>query len=81
MAELIHKIERVMHDINPFGFVESRGGDYYFEAKNMITLLPGWQGSVQELCMDSFHIYDDRSPVWKKLAGAITELLEELKIN
>jgi hypothetical protein len=76
MAELINKIERVMHDVNPFGFVESTGGDYYFEAKNMVSLLPGYQGSIQELCMDAFHIYDEHSPVWKKLAAAITELLK-----
>jgi hypothetical protein len=76
MTELINKIERVMRDVNPFGFVESRGGDYFFEAKNMFKLLPDWEGSVQELCMESFHIYDDGSPVWKKLAAAVSELLK-----
>jgi hypothetical protein len=77
MAKLVDRIERVMRTVNPFGFTESGGGNYYYEANNMIRLLPTHKDSILELCMDSFQIYDNGSPIWKQLETAITNLFRE----
>ena len=77
MTELVDKIERVMRTVNPFGFTSLGGGDYYYEANNMVRLLPTYKGSILELCMDSFQIYDNGSPIWKQLETAITNLFRE----
>jgi hypothetical protein len=77
MAELVDEIERVMRTVNPFGFTESGGGDYYYEANNMVRLLPTHKGTILELCMDSFDIYYDHHPKWTELESAIAELFSK----
>jgi hypothetical protein len=77
MAKLVDKIERVMRIVNPFSFTESGGGDYYYEANNMVRLLPTYEGSILELCMDSFDIYYDHHPKWTELESAISELFSK----
>ena len=81
MTELVDKIERVMRTVNPFGFTESGGGDYYYEANNMVRLLPTYKDSILDLCMDSFNIYYDRHPKWTELETAITKLFLEANIK
>jgi hypothetical protein len=81
MTELVYKIERVMRTVNPFGFSESQGGDYYYEAKNMVRMLPTYKDSILDLCMDSFDIYYDHHPKWTELETAITNLLSEANIK
>ena len=77
MAELVDEIERVMRTVNPFGFTESGGGDYYYEANNMVGLLSTHKGTILELCMDSFDIYYDHHPKWTELESAIAELFSK----
>ena len=81
MTELVDKIENVMRTVNPFGFTSLGGGDYYYEANNMVRLLPIYKGSILELCMDSFDIYYDHHPIWIELETAITKLLSEANIK
>jgi hypothetical protein len=80
MTTLVDKIENVMRTVNPFGFTSLGGGDYYYEANNMIRLLPTYKGSILEMCMDSFDIYYDHHPKWTELETAITKLLREEKL-
>jgi len=80
MTILVDKIERVMRNVNPFGFIESQGGDYYYEANNMVRLLPTYKDSILDLCMDSFDIYYDHHPKWTELETAITKLFREEKL-
>jgi len=80
MTTLVDKIERVMRKVNPFGFIEAQGGDYYYEANNMVRLLPTYKDSILDLCMDSFDIYYDHHPKWTKLETAITKLFREEKL-
>jgi hypothetical protein len=77
MAELVDKIENVMRTVNPFGFTSLGGGDYYYEANNMVRLLPTHKGTILELCMDSFDIYYDHHPKWSELESAIAELFSK----
>jgi hypothetical protein len=77
MAELVDKIENVMRTVNPFGFTSLGGGDYYYEANNMVRLLPTYTGTILELCMDSFDIYYDHHPKWTELETAIAELFSK----
>jgi len=81
MTELVDKIENVMRTVNPFGFTSLGGGDYYYEANNMVSLLPTYRYSILELCMDSFDIYHDRHPIWTELEDAITKLFQEENIK
>jgi len=80
MTTLVDKIERVIRNVNPFGFIEAQGGDYYYEANNMVRLLPTFRGIILDLCMDSFDIYYDHHPKWTELETAITKLLREEKL-
>ena len=80
MTTLVDKIERVMRNVNPFGFIEAQGGDYYYEANNMVRLLPTYKDSILDLCMDSFDIYYDHHPKWTELETAITKLFREEKL-
>ena len=77
MAELVDKIENVMRTVNPFVFTSLGGGDYYYEANNMVRLLPTYTGTILELCMDSFDIYYDHHPKWTELETAISELFSK----
>ena len=81
MTELVDKIENVMRTVNPFRFTSLGGGDYYYEANNMVSLLPTYTDSIIELCMDSFNIYYDRHPKWTELETAITKLFLEANIK
>ena len=80
MTTLVDKIERVMRNVNPFGFIEAQGGDYYYEANNMVRLLPTYKDSILDLCMDSFDIYYDHNPKWTELETGITKLFREEKL-
>jgi hypothetical protein len=80
MTDLVDKIEHAMRTVNPFGFTTLGGGDYYYEANNMVRLLPTYRYSILELCMDSFDIYYDRHPIWTELENAITKLFQEENI-
>ena len=80
MTDIVDKIENVMRTVNPFGFTILGGGDYYYEANNMVRLLPTYRYSILELCMDSFDIYYDRHPKWTELEAAITKLFQEENI-
>lgn len=70
-----------MRNVNPFGFIEGQGGDYYYEANNMIKLIPTFRGDRIDLCMDAFQLYDNGSPIWKQLEVEISQLLDQLKSN
>ena len=80
MTTLVDKIERVMRNVNPFGFIEAQGGDYYYEANNMVRLLPTYKDSILDLCMDSFDIYYDHNSKWTELETGITKLFREEKL-
>jgi hypothetical protein len=81
MTELVDKIENVMRTVNPFGFTSLGGGDYYYEANNMVSMLPTYKDSILDLCMDSFNIYYDRHPIWTELETAIAKLFLEANIK
>jgi len=68
-----------MRKVNPFGFIEAQGGDYYYEANNMVRLLPTFRGTILDLCMDSFDIYYDHHPKWTELEIAIGQFLDQRK--
>lgn len=69
MTCLIHRIEKVMREANPF---KNANEDYYYEANNMMRLLPYFtigKDSVLDLCMDAFQIYNNGDPKWVEIAG------------
>jgi len=76
---LIDEIERVMRNVNPFGFSEPQYSDYYYEANNMINLLQTFRGDIIDLCMDAFQLYDNGQPIWKQLESEISQLLNKRK--
>lgn len=79
MMPLVDEIERVMRNVNPFGYTDPQYSDYYYEANNMIKLLPNFKGDKLDLCMDSFQLYYDGSPVWKQLEAEISQLFDQIK--
>lgn len=81
MARLVDRIEEVMYSVNPFGFHEGDGGNYYYEANNMIKLLAEFKlgQSILDLCMDAFQIYNDGNQKWVEIAEKITPLVVEYK--
>jgi hypothetical protein len=81
MMPLVDEIERVMRKVNPFGYIDPQYSDYYYEANNMIKLLPTFKGDRIDLCMDSFQMYDNGSPIWKKLEAEISQLFDQIKSN
>ena len=78
---LVDQIERVFHDVNPFGYTDK--DNYYFEANNLMKLLPymNKNDTVLDVCMDAFHIYYDGNPKWNTIANKIAQLLSAVKIQ
>jgi len=79
MPALIDEIESAMLKVNPFGFIDPQYSDYYYEANNMIQLLPTFRGDRLELCMESFQLYDNGQPIWKQLESEISQVLDKRK--
>jgi hypothetical protein len=77
MKQLVDKIERAMYSVNPFGYREY--GNYYYEANNLIKLLPYFKvgDSVLDLCMDSFQIYNDGSNTWVQIAEKLEHIVRQ----
>lgn len=77
MICLIHRIEKVMREINPY---KNPDEDYYYEANNMMRLLPYFtigKDNVLDLCMDAFQIYDNGDRKWVNIASKIHVVLHQ----
>ena len=79
MPALIDEIESAMRKVNPFGLTDAQYSDYYYEANNMINLLPTFRGDIIDLCMDAFQLYDNGQPIWKQLEFEISQVLDKRK--
>ena len=79
MPALIDEIEHAMRKVNPFSYIDPQYSDYYYEANNMINLLPTFRGDRLELCMDAFQLYDNGQPIWKQLESEISQVLDKRK--
>lgn len=79
MIRLVDRIERAMYSVNPFGYTMNDGGNYYYEANNMMDLLHIFKlsDSIIDLCMDSFQIYNDGHEQWVQLAEKIEHILRQ----
>jgi hypothetical protein len=81
MTRLVDKIESVMRGVNPFNYAPHDGGNYYYEANNMIKLLPYFEvgDSMLDLCMDAFQIHNTGYPIWDQIAQNIEPLVLQHK--
>jgi hypothetical protein len=79
MPALIDEIESAMRKVNPFGLINAQYSDYYYEANNMIQLLPTFRGERIDLCMDAFQLYDNGQQIWKELESEISQVLDKRK--
>ena len=78
---LVDQVEEVFYHVNPFGYTDEH--NYYFEANNLIKMLPYMKkdDTVLDMCMDAFHIHYDGNPMWDRIANEIAQLLSAVKLQ